>query len=76
MSYCERFGFDEAERARLLGTMELGEDDHVQAQLLQRLVIAPHAAPIVDDFYTRMLRQPAVAPATAEPSRMPRTLIR
>jgi diguanylate cyclase (GGDEF)-like protein len=61
MTYCERFGFDEAGRLRLLGTMELGQGDHVYAQLLQRLVVAPHASVIVDAFYTRMLNRPAVA---------------
>ncbi|MDX1486762.1 MAG: diguanylate cyclase [Acidiferrobacterales bacterium] len=41
--------------------MELGQDDQVHAQLLQRLVVAPHAGAIVDAFYARMLNRPAVA---------------
>jgi diguanylate cyclase (GGDEF)-like protein len=61
MSYCEKFGFDAAGRSALLATMELAQGDHVHAQLLQQLVIGPRAGSIVDAFYARMLKRPAVA---------------
>ncbi len=61
MSYCERFGFDAAGRSALLATMELAQGDHVHAQLLQQLVMVPQASSIVDAFYARMLKRPAVA---------------
>ena len=61
MSYCERFGFDAARRSALLATMELAYGDHVHAQLLQRLVMVPQASSIIDAFYARMLKRPAVA---------------
>jgi diguanylate cyclase (GGDEF)-like protein len=41
--------------------MELGQEDEALGELLQRLVIAPNVASIVDAFYARMLEQPAFA---------------
>ena len=66
MSYCEKFGFDAAGRSALLATMELAQGDHVHAQLLQQLVIGPQAGSIVDLFYARMLKRPAIAAIICE----------
>lgn len=54
----QKFDFDDLEREKFVRLAELSSEDHSLVRELQREVIAPNAASIVDAFYERLRREP------------------
>lgn len=56
----QQVDFEDFGRAKFVRLAELSSEDHHLVRVLQREVIAPHAASIVETFYERLQKEPEV----------------
>lgn len=67
---CEKYGYDEAGRRRLLQLLGFDLDDPQHARQLQTEIIGPHCSSIVEHFYDFLLNQPEMTGFFESPERL------